>query len=221
MRLSAALFAAALSAGLTVAAQAQNPEMAQNRLSARLTGSAEAPTTGATSATGTFNLTLKPDQGQICYNLRVTGVEAPTAAHIHKGESGKAGPPVVTLKAPKNGNVEDCASASKELIQDIQDNPDNYYVNVHNKKFPQGAVRGQLSEGALGPMTGGDNGMMNDTSATHDTTKSTWKRDSSTSTYGRDTTMNSTMGRDTTTKFGSDTITTKKMGTDSTNAPPR
>ncbi len=211
MRLSAALLAATLSAGLTVAAQAQNPEMNQNRLSASLSGAAEAPTPGSTDGTGTFNLTLKPDQGQICYTLRVSNVDSPTAAHIHKGDAGKSGPPVVTLKAPESGQVQDCATASKDVIEDIQENPDAYYVNVHNEKFPQGAVRGQLSEGTLGPMDGNmpmqqkqNNPMGNDTSA-----------------YGRDTTSTGVMGRDTTALPGSDTTSTRQMGHDSTSLPPR
>lgn len=152
MKLTPTLLAAALTAGLTVAAQAQNPEMSQNRLSAQLSGAAEIPKAGSPEGSGTFNLTLKPEQEQICYELRVTNVESPTAAHIHQGEAGKAGPPVVTLKAPTDGQVKDCTQVSKDVIADLRANPDGYYVNVHNKEFPGGAVRGQLSEGTLGPM---------------------------------------------------------------------
>lgn len=152
MRLTPTLLAAALTAGLTVAAQAQNPDMSQNQLSARLSGAAETPAKGAPKGSGTFNLTLKPEQGQVCYALWVTNVESPTAAHIHKGEAGKSGPPVVMLKAPTNGKVKDCTQVSKDVIAALQANPDGYYINVHSQKFPKGAVRGQLSEGTLGPM---------------------------------------------------------------------
>jgi hypothetical protein len=36
-------------------------------------------------------------------------------------------------------------SASRELILEILQNPEGFYVNVHNADFPAGAVRGQLS----------------------------------------------------------------------------
>ena len=34
---------------------------------------------------------------------------------------------------------------NKNLLKDILRNPENYYVNVHNAPFPNGAVRGQLA----------------------------------------------------------------------------
>ncbi|HXG63850.1 MAG TPA: CHRD domain-containing protein, partial [Blastocatellia bacterium] len=58
-----------------------------------------------------------------------------------------AGPPVVTLKAPsESGSVKDCADAAADLIKEIRQNPANFYINVHNSEFPDGAVRGQLSK---------------------------------------------------------------------------
>jgi hypothetical protein len=34
--------------------------------------------------------------------------------------------------------------ADPELVADIAANPSEYYVNVHNKPYPAGAIRGQL-----------------------------------------------------------------------------
>ena len=39
-----------------------------------------------------------------------------------------------------------CVSAGEDLIKEIRQNPANYYVNVHNADFPDGAIRGQLSK---------------------------------------------------------------------------
>jgi len=58
-----------------------------------------------------------------------------------------AGPPVVTLDKPgADGKSKGCAKASADVIKDIEANPANYYVNVHNAEFGGGAVRGQLSK---------------------------------------------------------------------------
>ena len=50
------------------------------------------------------------------------------------------------LKAPATGSSKDCVALEKEKILDIIKNPANYYVNVHNADFPDGAVRGQLTK---------------------------------------------------------------------------
>src|SRR6185503_2303812 len=68
-----------------------------------------------------------------------------TAAHIHQGSVGIAGPIVVTLTPPNaSGLSAGCVSASKETVKAISKAPSNYYVNVHTSDFPNGAVRGQL-----------------------------------------------------------------------------
>jgi hypothetical protein len=37
-----------------------------------------------------------------------------------------------------------CTTASRSLIASILRSPSAYYVNVHNAKYPGGALRGQL-----------------------------------------------------------------------------
>ena len=116
------------------------------RLATTLSGAEEAPRPGDPDGSGTALLTLNPGQEEICYELTVTGVAPIRAAHIHVGPAGSAGPVVVGLMPPTTGSSSGCASADRDLILAIIQNPELYYVNVHNADFPAGALRGQLSK---------------------------------------------------------------------------
>jgi len=100
-----------------------------------------------TSGSGTAHLTLNPDKQKICYVIHVTGIELPaTGTHIHRGAKGVIGPIVVPLMAPNaQGVATGCATAPNDVIVAITQHPADYYVNVHNAKYPDGAVRGQLA----------------------------------------------------------------------------
>jgi hypothetical protein len=71
------------------------------------------------------------------------------AAHIHAAPAGEAGDVVIPLfTQPVNAATvgPTCLTGlDKNLLKDIIRNPENYYVNVHNTPFPNGAVRGQLA----------------------------------------------------------------------------
>jgi hypothetical protein len=125
----------------------QNEDQGGRPLSASLTGAAEVPGPGDNDGTGTVKLTLNEGQGQICFELTTSNIAAATAAHIHEAPAGKAGAVVVTLAPPPTeGSSKNCVSADKDLIKRIRQNPENFYVNVHNAEFPNGAIRGQLSQ---------------------------------------------------------------------------
>jgi len=111
-----------------------------------LTGAAEVPGPGDPDGSGTATITLNYGQGQVCWDLTVSDIAPATAAHIHVGPAGVAGPVVVGLSAPTSGSSSGCASADRDLIKAIIQNPEEYYVNVHNAEYPPGAVRGQLGK---------------------------------------------------------------------------
>lgn len=115
-------------------------------LSAELTGAAEVPGPGDPDGTGHASVTVNPGKSEVCYELHVANIDPATAAHIHVGAAGEAGPVVVGLAAPTNGMSSGCATVDRELALAILKHPDQYYVNVHNASFPAGAVRGQLSK---------------------------------------------------------------------------
>jgi hypothetical protein len=116
-------------------------------LATTLTGAVEVPGPGDPDGSGTAHLTLNQGQGEICFELTVSNIAPATAAHIHVGVAGVAGPVVVGLAPPTTGSSSGCVTGvNPELIKAIRQQPENYYVNVHNAQFPAGAVRGQLSK---------------------------------------------------------------------------
>jgi hypothetical protein len=118
---------------------------------AKMTGTVEVPQ-GDPNATGTALIRLNAAEGLVCFKLVVTGANAPIiASHIHRGATGVAGPVVVGFipltTSATDSNVQQskgCVSADPALIREIAGNPSGFYVNVHNKNFPAGVVRGQL-----------------------------------------------------------------------------
>ncbi|MBC8646097.1 MAG: CHRD domain-containing protein [Thermoanaerobaculia bacterium] len=111
-----------------------------------LTGAEEAPGPGDPDGTGEVVMTLNHGQGEICFQLTVQNIAPATAAHIHRAPFGVAGPVVVGLAPPTSGFSSGCVSVDRDLIKEIIQNPEDFYVNVHNAAFPAGAVRGQLSK---------------------------------------------------------------------------
>ena len=113
-------------------------------LTAELTGAEEVPGPGATDGAGTARLVLTPD-GRVCADLTTTRIEAGTAAHVHTGAKGVAGPVVITLPTPKDGRASGCAPADPAIVAKVAADPEGAYVNVHTASHPAGAVRGQLT----------------------------------------------------------------------------
>ena len=98
------------------------------------------------NATGTAVVRIRKDAGMVCYRLHAANVTLPTvAAHIHRGGPTVNGPVVVPFTAPgADGNSDGCTAAAPALIDEIIGNPAGFYVNVHTKEHPAGAMRAQL-----------------------------------------------------------------------------
>ncbi len=123
-----------------------------------LTGEAEEPGPGDSAGTGTATLTIDAEEATVCYTLEVADIAEAAAAHIHEGGSAVAGPVVVELEAPASGSSSGCVDVEQDLAADILDDPSQYYVNVHNADFPDGAVRGQLTQMPTGGVATGAGG---------------------------------------------------------------
>ena len=144
MKRSISLAAAALA--LLFPASAASADDGGRPINVAMTGAAERPGPGDPDGTGTASFRINPGQGEVCYTLRVANIEAATLAHIHRAPATAAGPIVVHLNAPTNGQSSGCAAVSRALAKELIQTPGAFYVNVHNTPFPAGAVRGQLGK---------------------------------------------------------------------------
>lgn len=94
---------------------------------------------------GQITVVIDPPKGTACYLMNVSGLTDVTAAHIHTGAAGETGNPVLPLTPPTAGASGGCQPIAADLAQALLANPGNYYVNVHTKAAPNGAIRGQLT----------------------------------------------------------------------------
>ena len=146
-----AVAAAAVAFGVS-AAQSQNRPSFPQPLYGVLGGGNEIGANGARGVgdrDGRAAATAVFDAGsrKLCYGLTVKGLDQPTAAHIHRGARGKNGPALITLAVPETGGANaaaGCTVISTTLARSMTNDPHRYYWNVHTKRFPNGAVRGQL-----------------------------------------------------------------------------
>jgi hypothetical protein len=115
------------------------------RFVARLTGSEEVPP-NKSPGTGVARVTVNVPQNKVCWEMAVSKLEAKvTEAHIHKGAAGQNGPPVVAISPAPVAVSRGCKSVQRTLADGIAMHPEDYYVNVHTSRFPDGEIRGQLS----------------------------------------------------------------------------
>jgi hypothetical protein len=142
---AAAAISLAAVAGCTTAAEDQ-----RSTLVVTMTGLQEVPGPGDPDGSGTVEVRADPRLAQVCWNLYARGIDAATAAHIHRGAAGTAGPPVLPLTTPDaSGRSEGCATVDVALAREIAWRGHDFYVNVHDAAHPAGAIRGQLRATAI------------------------------------------------------------------------
>jgi hypothetical protein len=115
----------------------------QARLRATMTGRKAVPR-GATRGQG--SATVRISGRRVCWSFgRLRGIDKPRAAFIKKGIPGEFGP--VMLQLGRTYAASGCATTSVGTAAAIAVSPRGFYITVNTRKFPLGAVRGQLRKG--------------------------------------------------------------------------
>ena len=80
------------------------------------------------TGTGRASVSLVPERSEVCYQLTIRGVGAPSAAHVHRRD----GEVVLGLQTPQeDGSVETCAATDALLIEELAQQPGQFYIDVH------------------------------------------------------------------------------------------
>lgn len=108
-------------------------------VSASLGGGSVVPAPGSPSASGQARLTLDPDVATVCWEVTISGLDSPTDVHLHTAPLGAVGPVTAALALGAG-----CTTLPTELVASVVANPPGFYVDVHARAHPRGALRGQL-----------------------------------------------------------------------------
>lgn len=124
-------------------------------LTTRADGRQEVPAPGTKvgDRDGRAGWLVQPQGKRVWFATAWKRIGAPVAAHIHRAPRGENGPVVVPFFAAGKGlpaginGVAGSTPAPAAVGRRIWKNPKNWYVNLHTKQFPGGAIRGQLYRG--------------------------------------------------------------------------
>lgn len=108
----------------------------------KLAGINEAPVPVVSTASGGGQFILSADRKSVRYELSLAGVTA-TAAHIHSGATGVAGPVLypLTLGPPGAKGTQAVLAADVTALDAA-----GLYANVHSAANPNGEIRGQITK---------------------------------------------------------------------------
>jgi hypothetical protein len=144
------VLAAAILSPAALAAKAPPKKLKVTTVSATLNGKAvptkSSPGKGSPTGSGRITIKLDPNAGTACWTITVTKLDKTLSAHVHKGKAGQSGPVTIPL-----GDVfakKGCVSLRTAVLNTVAKSPKLYYVDVHTKRFVNGAIRGQLRAGA-------------------------------------------------------------------------
>jgi hypothetical protein len=110
-------------------------------VSITLKGTEETPPV-TTTAAGTGKIKVAADK-TVTGSVKTTGIDG-TAAHIHLGAPGQAGPPIITLTKGDDGSwtVPEGSKLTDEQFASFKKG--DLYVNVHSAEHKPGEIRAQI-----------------------------------------------------------------------------
>jgi CHRD domain len=92
---------------------------------------------------GRSSVTIRISGRRVCWRFsRARGIDKPRAAFVKKGIPGEFGP--VIVKLGRRYRASGCAMTVAGNARAIAQNPRGFYVTVNTRRYPLGAVRGQL-----------------------------------------------------------------------------
>lgn len=106
-----------------------------------LSGAQEVPPV-STRASGKSTITVAADR--TVSGMVIVSDMTPTMAHIHQGERGKNGPPIITLVKESDKVFRVPANARLTDEQHAAYKAGNLYINVHSAAYPNGEIRVQM-----------------------------------------------------------------------------
>ena len=147
----------ALAIGLLAGSGVASASDGSVTLTADLTGAQEVPPADP-DGSGKAKLEINAEAGTVCFDIKIEATGTPNRAHIHIGAAGVNGGIVVPLfelrevpTDPRNDEIEmgrigECVTGDPAVLAAVVANPAGYYVNLHNSRFPAGAIRCQLED---------------------------------------------------------------------------
>jgi hypothetical protein len=142
-RMTVLFFAVVAVVGVVAAVAVARPSMSSMSFKANLNTRQEVPKESGASirAGGSFSATVTGTKMTWKLTFKhLTG--AATAAHVHSGAKGKAGPVIIPLCGPCTSPASGTAHISAAIAKALQSG--NTYANVHTGKNPGGEIRGQV-----------------------------------------------------------------------------
>jgi hypothetical protein len=159
-RLRGSLFRTTILSFLVLSMAATVAASDSRRLRTDLRGTNENPDADP-DGRGRATVRIDVEAGEVCFDVSFERTGTPNQGHIHVGNADQNGLVVVpffnihqgtpaAVADPRHDQMErrnrlsDCVPADREILEAIEANPSGYYVNLHNARFPGGAIRGQL-----------------------------------------------------------------------------
>lgn len=109
----------------------------------QLTGVTETPR-GAMNGIGAAIIAFH-GKSLVCWRFaHLHGFTDATSAHVEAATGGRTRTSVIALSPGPRLHHQGCVAVSPALSGRIWAHPRGYYMNIHSKQYPRGAVRGQL-----------------------------------------------------------------------------